>query len=92
MGGCPGAPRPLPELPPFELLLELVLDAELDCAEATPVVLAWPWKERAAATEITPVSATAPAISHRLTREIRASPASRAPVALGFTYPMIGPT
>jgi hypothetical protein len=39
----------------------------------------------AAATETTPVSATAPAIVHRLTREIRASPASRALVALGFT-------
>jgi hypothetical protein len=50
-----------------------------------------PWKDFAAANEIAPLTTTAPAIIHRLTREIRASPASRAVVALGLTIPMIGP-
>lgn len=38
----------------------------------------WPWKAWAAASEIAPVAATEPAISHRLILEISASPASRA--------------
>ena len=91
MGTCAGCPRPLPE---FELLLELELAPE-DCddwAEDPPFEAAWPWKDLAAAIEMTPVRPTAPAISHRLIREIRASPASRVLVARGLTYPMIGRT
>jgi hypothetical protein len=42
----------------------------------------WPWNDFAAATETAPVSATAPAIIHRLIRPIRAKPASRALTAL----------
>jgi len=43
-----------------------------------------PWNERAAATEIRPDSATAPAIIHRFMRAIRFNPASRAVTALGL--------
>lgn len=66
-----------------------MFDDPLDCEDA-PVDVEWPWNDLAAATEITPVTATAPAISQRLTREIKARPASRVLVALGFTHPMIG--
>lgn len=51
----------------------------------------WPWKDRAAATEIAPVSMTAAAITHRLIREISVSPASRALVVFCSTVSMIGP-
>lgn len=84
------------------LEVELVLEPELedpvedpvdDCEDpADPLDEVWPWKDFAAATEMTPVRATAPAITHRLIRWIRANPASRVLVALGGMRPMIGPT
>jgi len=60
---------------------------------ALALVAARPWNERAAATEIRPDSATAPAIIHLFIRAIRFSPASRAVIALGVisALPMIGP-
>ena len=52
---------------------------------AAPVgVAVRPWNERAAATEIRPDSATAPAIIHLFMRAIRFNPASRAVTALGL--------
>jgi hypothetical protein len=72
--------------------LELELDDPVDCVEDPLAEVVWPWKDFAAASEMTPVRATAPAITHRLMREIRANPASRVLVALGGMYPMIGPT
>ena len=92
-GVCDGCCNPLPalEVAP-ELELEELAD-EVDDPLAEPAVeLVCPWKDFAAASEIAPVTTTAPAIIHRLARDIRASPASRALVALGFTIPMIGPT
>jgi hypothetical protein len=84
-GDWAGAERPLDP----ELVLEgpLLEDGDwLDVAAAELVEL-WPWKDLAAATEMTPVSATAPAISQRLTREISASPALRALTDRGFMVP-----
>lgn len=52
---------------------------------AAPVgVAVRPWNERAAATEIRPDSATAPAIIHLFMRAISLNPASRAVTALGL--------
>jgi hypothetical protein len=77
-GDWAGAERPLdPELVLEGPLLEDDDEAWLDVAVAELVEL-WPWKDLAAANEMTPASATAPAISQRLTREISASPALRA--------------
>lgn len=71
----------------FDSLLLLVVGALLGAGTAAllgllPAVLElWltvrPWNALAAATEITPVRPTAPAISQRLIREISARPASR---------------
>jgi hypothetical protein len=63
--------------------LALELDGCGWLVTALACVVAWPWNERAAATEIRPDSATAPAIIHLLIRAIRFSPASRAVIALG---------
>lgn len=71
--------------------LELLLEAGADWLAVFPVATVWPWKDLAAATEITPVAATAPAIIQRLTREISANPASLADVALGLMAMMMGP-
>ena len=71
-GACAG------EDSPFELLLDDE-DGWFDDGDvAAAFVLPWPWNDLAAASEIPPVSATAPAISQRLTREISAKPALRA--------------
>jgi hypothetical protein len=68
------------ELPALELP---VLELE-DGWPAEALVVVWPWNERAAATEIRPDSATAPAIIHRFMRAIRFNPASREVMALGL--------
>ena len=87
-GDCEGCWSPLPE---FEVL-EPELDEFTDDSwpAAPPVEAVWPWNDLAAASEIAPVSTTAPATTHRLTCEILASPASRTLVALGLTIMMIG--
>lgn len=71
------------------VLLELlpVLDEATDRLAAELC----PWDEFAAASEITPVAATAAAIAQRLIREIRASPASRTFALPLTTVPMVGP-
>jgi hypothetical protein len=61
-----------------------------DWLAAPPADSVCPWKDLAAASEIAPVATTAPAIIHRLTREISASPASLTVGAPGFTTTMIG--
>ena len=43
-----------------------------------------PWNDFSATIEITPARATAPAIIHRLSLEIRRNPVSRALAAVGF--------
>ena len=55
----------------------------LELDDAPPVVTVCPWKALAASSESTPVAATAPAISQRLTRRISSRPASRALTATG---------
>ena len=71
----------------------LELELEDGWLEAAAGLAVRPWNERAAATEIKPDSATAPAIIHRFMRAIRFNPASRAVTALGLIVmvPMIGP-
>ena len=80
--------------PELALELEVVLAPEplAGWLAELPVAAVWPWKELAAASEITPVAATAAAIIQRLTREISSSPASLTFVALGLMIVMIGPS
>jgi hypothetical protein len=68
-------------------LLELELPPEelADWLDALFVATVWPWKDRAATSEIPPDTTTAPAMIQRLILRIRARPASRAPTALGVT-------
>ena len=82
----------MPELEPLFELEPAELDEALDWLVDGPVAaVVCPWDDLAAASEIAPLATTAPAIIHQLTREIMASPASRALVALGLTITMIGP-
>ncbi len=85
--GCCGAS---PELEPVEFELLFVGAGE----DVLAVRWLWlcPWKDLAAATETAPVSATAPAIIHRLIRAIRAKPASLALAAFFCTTPMMPAT
>jgi hypothetical protein len=73
--------------PPLELdELEVAL---ADCVAEDRLVVLWPWKDRAAARDTAPLATTAPAISQRLIRPIRANPASRALMALLLTPAMV---
>jgi hypothetical protein len=69
----------------------VALDPELDDCVAAELLVEWPWKDRAARSEIAPVRMTAALTIHRLRREISSRPAFRVLTALGGTLTMIGP-
>jgi hypothetical protein len=80
---------PAPE--PEELLGADDEGADAELCDSAALGSVRPWKDWAATNEISPASATAPAIIHRLMRPIRARPASRARMGgVGFTTVMVG--